>query len=391
MKILIITPDIYPFQKGYGGRNPLYLFEAFNKMGHSVRLLTSVPAKVYYGINPNEVIKNLEIVRLHSFDFLPDDFQYVSPIYISDVEKVRRILSKEDYDILILNDYFWSLSFLALIFIGRRNRSRIIMVNHGIISPPGYFLKLLFKLFSDFVSRVFIPQFMGILSYSRRSHDTISKIVNRYGKLHVHPSCIDNIKFINDYKKSLLLPEDYLDKKFGISSDFVFSIGAVSSHKGYDVLIKAFHMLTTEYVDLILVIAGQPSSFSGTLKTLAEQLDISNRVKFIGPIEEEEKFFMLRKCSMFAIPSISEGFGAGAMEADILQVKVLATETGSHADILSNNKFAKIITPGDVKGLYGGIKALLSIPDEPKRTLNTEKLNSYSCELLASYILSIAK
>ena len=100
---------------------------------------------------------------------------------------------------------------------------------------------------------------------------------------------------------------------------------------------------------------------------------------------------MIRKSSLFVIPSLSEGFGAGAVEADILGVKVVATDTGAHRDVLTKNKFAKIVIPGDDEGLYNAMKELLLMPEEPPRKLNMDKLNSYSCESLASFIISMAK
>ena len=43
MKILIITPDIYPIEMGYGSRNSLILSKAFEKFGHEVDILASCP------------------------------------------------------------------------------------------------------------------------------------------------------------------------------------------------------------------------------------------------------------------------------------------------------------------------------------------------------------
>ena len=202
MNILIITPDIYPFQRGYGGRNPLNLFDAFSRSGHTTFLLASVLDREW-NINESAKLTELfEIVRLHSIEFVPAAFDYFSLPYIQDILKIRKLLHSNHYDVIILNDYFWSLSFLSILLMGRRNRSRTIMINHGIISPKGHGSKYLFNVFSVLVSKIFIRQFLGILSYSRMSHAAISKIVKPYGRFHVRPSCIDSGQFSIDYENA---------------------------------------------------------------------------------------------------------------------------------------------------------------------------------------------
>ena len=391
MKILIITPDVYPYQKGYGGRNPVNLFQVFSRMGNDTTLVTSVPDRELRNSYSANLIELFEVVRLRTIGFAHTDLDYFSIPYIQDILRMRKMLFNINYDIIILNDYFWSLSFFSIILMGKRNRSRTIMINHGIISPNGRGSIYLFNVFSAIVSKVFIQQFKGILSYSRTSHAAISKIVKQYDRLYIHHSCIDSRQFSMDYEKSLSLPEAFIRNRFGFSGSFIFAIGAASPHKGYEHLIRAFSKLLKNHPDFLLVIAGQFTPYTEDLKILAKNLMIFDKVKLIGPISDEEKFFFQRKCSIFAIPSLSEGFGAGAMEADALQLKVVATDTGAHRDILANNRFARIVVPGDDDELYKGMNDLLSVREEPSRTLDMDKLGFYSCESLVSYIISIAK
>ena len=79
------------------------------------------------------------------------------------------------------------------------------------------------------------------------------------------------------------------------------------------------------------------------------------------------------------------------MEADVLQVKVVATDTGAHREILAANRFARIVVPGDENGLYKGMRDLYAMTEESSRTLDMDKLSSYSCDSLASYIISLTR
>jgi glycosyltransferase involved in cell wall biosynthesis len=42
---------------------------------------------------------------------------------------------------------------------------------------------------------------------------------------------------------------------------------------------------------------------------------VADRVKIIGPIDDENKYWYLRNCAAFVFPSIAEGFGIPVIEA----------------------------------------------------------------------------
>ena len=80
MNVLIITPDIYPFQKGYGGKNPLNLFEAFSRLGHNTWLIASVPDRESFNMDSKGFTVHFDIIKLHSLNFIPRDFDYFFPL-----------------------------------------------------------------------------------------------------------------------------------------------------------------------------------------------------------------------------------------------------------------------------------------------------------------------
>ena len=194
-----------------------------------------------------------------------------------------------------------------------------------------------------------------------------------------------------DYKNSFINSSLDTNNKFGIYSEFIFSIGTISYHKGYIVLIKAFHSLLNIFPNIILVIAGNITPYTEELIDFSTNLGIASKVRFIGAITDSEKFFLMRSCTVFVVPSLKEGFGASAMEADVLEIKIVATDTGAHREILSGNKFARISEPGNENDLYKAIIELTSLLDTPSKRLNVEKLDKYSCDSLCSFIISIYK
>lgn len=92
---------------------------------------------------------------------------------------------------------------------------------------------------------------------------------------------------------------------------FLFSIGQFHSRKN-------FHVLPALLVgnDYELVIAGM-KDFPYTEKVVeqATKLQVADRLKLIGAVSEEEKFWYYKNCLAFVFPSVGEGFGLPVLEA----------------------------------------------------------------------------
>lgn len=94
---------------------------------------------------------------------------------------------------------------------------------------------------------------------------------------------------------------------------FIFSIGIIQPKKNFEVLIKAMPYVASE---LKLIIAGDAKgAYFDYLKSLVIEYKLGERVIFIGKISEEQKIKLYDTCSLFAFPSIAEGFGLPLVEA----------------------------------------------------------------------------
>lgn len=112
--------------------------------------------------------------------------------------------------------------------------------------------------------------------------------------------------------------------KYRPTKPFLFSIGTVQPRKNFHVLMPL--LLNNDYE---LIIAG-PNNFAYTnvVKAAAEKYKVADRVKVVGAISDEEKYWYYNNCLAFVFPSIAEGFGFPAIEAMILGKPVfLSTET----------------------------------------------------------------
>jgi glycosyltransferase involved in cell wall biosynthesis len=93
---------------------------------------------------------------------------------------------------------------------------------------------------------------------------------------------------------------------------FLFGMGYVNRKKNYHALLP---LLKDESIEL--VIAGrldEPEYISGMVNQ-ADLLGVSDRLKLLGPVSEEDKAWYFNNCSAFVHPSLAEGFGAPVVEA----------------------------------------------------------------------------
>lgn len=109
------------------------------------------------------------------------------------------------------------------------------------------------------------------------------------------------------------------------------SIGRLHPVKGYDLLLKAFAQI--ENKRLRLVIAGRGDELNG-LKKLAADLHISDRVEFVGFVNDVYEF--MKKIDVYAQTSKSEGFGLSVAEAMSQNIPVIVTPAGSLKEIVKN-------------------------------------------------------
>lgn len=95
------------------------------------------------------------------------------------------------------------------------------------------------------------------------------------------------------------------------SNPFLFSLGLVQPRKNFHVLPALLEGNNYE-----LVISGL-NHFEYTWKIIeeAKRLNVEERVKLTGPIDEKSKYWYLSNCEAFMFPSVAEGFGIPPLEA----------------------------------------------------------------------------
>jgi glycosyltransferase involved in cell wall biosynthesis len=92
---------------------------------------------------------------------------------------------------------------------------------------------------------------------------------------------------------------------------FLFSIGTVLPKKNFHVLPC---LLKNNDYELIIAGKGNDGYIQKTIEE-AKKHNVENRIKLIGTVKNEDKYWYLKNCTAFLFPSIAEGFGIPPIEA----------------------------------------------------------------------------
>ena len=158
------------------------------------------------------------------------------------------------------------------------------------------------------------------------------------------------------------------------------TVGRVERVKGYDVLLAALAQWPADAPRATTLIAGDGSE-RRTLEALARRLDLGDRVRFVGWVEEPERFYQL--LDAFVLPSRSEGTSISLLEAMAAGRPPIATDVGGNGDVLGDELREWLVRPGDPAALVAKMVAMARSA-ELRRQLGA----AARARILASYDLS---
>jgi glycosyltransferase involved in cell wall biosynthesis len=131
----------------------------------------------------------------------------------------------------------------------------------------------------------------------------------------------------------------------------VLSVGAIQKRKNTRRLIEAFLEMPEPWR---LVLAGSQKGFEA--EAMLAGLDL-RRVKLLGYVSDEDLKRLYQTASIFAFPSLDEGFGIPVLEAMAHGLPVLASNTSSLPEVCGDA--ALLVDPLDTGAIAAGLKALV--------------------------------
>lgn len=133
---------------------------------------------------------------------------------------------------------------------------------------------------------------------------------------------------------------DYLKNKFGVGGKYILFLGTIEPRKNIQGLVRAFKSIIINHRELNsgleLVIAGAKGWKYEEIFILISDINLENKVKYIGYVTPEEKLGLMKNALVFAFPSFYEGFGLPVLEAMELGVPVVSSNTSAIPEVAGN-------------------------------------------------------
>jgi glycosyltransferase involved in cell wall biosynthesis len=173
----------------------------------------------------------------------------------------------------------------------------------------------------------------------------------------------------------------------GAVRPFVLAVGTLKLHKNYERLLEAFALLADRGTDLVIV--GRDDGRSALLRERAVRLGIGARVSVLGFVEEERLARLYREASVFAFPSLYEGFGMPLLEAMAHRIPVACSDLEVFREVAGSA--AAYFDPTDSTDMSRTIGALLA--DAARRAAlveaGRERLAAFSWEASARRMMEV--
>lgn len=134
--------------------------------------------------------------------------------------------------------------------------------------------------------------------------------------------------------------------KYGLASPYLISVGTVQPRKNYSRLVEAAASLPQEYV---LVIVGKKGWGFDALLTRIRELRLETRTKILDYVPLADLPALYGDARLAVFPSLYEGFGFPALEAQACGTPLACSNTSSLPEVAGEG--AEYFDPLDVYGM----------------------------------------
>ena len=125
-------------------------------------------------------------------------------------------------------------------------------------------------------------------------------------------------------------------------------LGRLKKYKGVHLAIRAFAEM--RHPTAVLEIAGA-GDFRSSLEVLAASLDLGERVRFLGRIDESEKLALLRRAWGLVFASPKEGWGITNLEAAACATPVVASNSPGIRESVRDGETGFLVPHGDTRAM----------------------------------------
>lgn len=186
-----------------------------------------------------------------------------------------------------------------------------------------------------------------------------------------------------------------LRARYHLPTRFVLGLSTLQPRKNFDGLIRAFHKLLAErghepgIADLHLVIGGGKGWMYEDTFALVKRLGLSERIHFLGFVNDGDLPALYSLALAFAFPSWYEGFGIPVLEAMACGTPVVAADNSSLPEVVGGAGLR--VDASDTHALAEALGWVLADPDLRARLVaaGREQAARFAWDSAAAHLLAI--
>ena len=353
MKILQVNKFLYP----HGGAETylLNLSKLLEQNGHEVIYFSQDISKNMPCAQKKYFLSNLELDKFHWKSLLR-----LSRIFWSfeASAKIKKLIEDEKPDLVHIHNIYHQIS-PSILPVIKKAGIPIIMTAHDYkLIRPDYILRADGKKVKPKDSTL-VQLLLSAEFYFHR----IIKIYSRNIKLFLTPSKFLKDKLIEKgYSPVEAVPlfidlENYPELPKNTDNPYIVFFGRLHESKGADVLIKAMGKIHDKKIKLKIAGAGPEET---NLKSLANELKLTERIEFLGHKNKEELIQIIGKSLFAVVPSrFHETFGLSVLESFACGRPVIATRAGAVPELI-NDKNGVLFEVDNAEELSLAIDKLLA-------------------------------
>jgi glycosyltransferase involved in cell wall biosynthesis len=174
-------------------------------------------------------------------------------------------------------------------------------------------------------------------------------------RIQVVPNAIDDAILDDPGEEEM----ERVKERYQIRGRYILYAGNIKPHKNLDRLISAFGLLKQmpAHEDLKLLIIGDEVNKYGSLRRSVEAAGVRQDVRFFGFVPDHTLSALYRMASLFAFPSLYEGFGLPPLEAMACGTPVVTSNISSLPEVVG--EAALLVDPYSVEDIANGMARVL--------------------------------
>ena len=142
------------------------------------------------------------------------------------------------------------------------------------------------------------------------------------------------------------------------------TVGRLVKRKGVDRLLRALAHPACREVHLVIMGDGPERR---SLERTAAGLELADRVRFTGAVEERRKWQILHCADAYVSATLHEGFGLAYLEAMSAGLPAVTFDHGGHVDFLRHGENGYLVPTGDERALGEALGRLAGDPAAARR------------------------